>query len=362
MLLLTKRLLVVVMLFGIFSCQKENIISNNNISPNQNYPIGQVDNDQQKIQQGQSSTLIEEQITQTLAFKREIVKSHLLVKDVIYFVFNQLLYHPDILGFQGSTSAEVRTGCPCSTPSGDFPDYLLLLEFGAAGAGCTITTNTTTTPPVAMNTAYTGTITGEFEEPLFTATSGEEFTLSLNNFSVNGITLSDVDIEFYYNNDISNPSYDIKILTPIVVTNGIYTTTIPANSGTQRFGKLRNIMDGGVFTDMPDEPGTYIDNIFGFSISDEKIQCENTVTGATQDFCVDTTIDMLLQPTACGCITDGRMRINDDPACTNVTSGNADTIYDFDAFPATGIEGGCDDVVNETEGGGTPTPISMDSC
>ncbi len=290
----------------------------------------------------------EEEQEQTKLFTRQIAQNYIIIKDIVYLIFRQSIIHPEIFGMlDNPNQAQVRT-CPTSGTTGSFPGTVdLTLDFGGT-TGCT-----TTGLSPAQNT-YTGSIKGEFKTELFSNISGEEFTLSTCGFSINGYQLTDVNIEFYKRSG-SSTTYDIKLLDDLEVTKGNIKTSIAKNIGSERLGNLKYVPDAN---DMDDDPLTFLDNEFKVFIGDNTITCENTATMTSTDYCVDTTTDLLLQPSTCGCLKDGKLRISNDGDCNNP---HTEYLFDSDPSGANPNPGECDEYVEEVTSTGTVN-IPMDSC
>ncbi len=287
----------------------------------------------------------EEEQEQTKLFTRQIAQNYIILKEIIYLVFKRSVFHPELHGMLNDPNqAQVRT-CPTSSTTGSFPGTVdLLLDFGGV-AGCT------TTGLLNAQNTYTGSIKGEFNGPILSTISGTDFTLSTCGFSINGYNLSDVDINF--NKD--GTRFNIFLPQDLEVTKGNIKTTF--HSSTSRIGILKNLADGTT-PDDPDDPSSYIDNEFGIFVSDNIITCENTATMASTDYCIDTTKDLVLKPSTCGCLKEGKLRISDATSCN---TPHTEYFFDSNSSGQSIDPGGCDDYVREETSTGTVN-FQMDSC
>lgn len=173
-------------------------------------------------------------------------------------MISQGINHPEIFGAQSSNNAETRTGCPCSSTTGTFPNPVTLtLEFGTAGAGCTLQND------------YTGSLAFNFSTPLFQQGFDAEFSMAFNNFSINGYDISSAgDVIFNY--DANNMNYMIFLSEDVVVEkDGITTTYKKENDpggGLVDFGTLA--VTDPAEDDDGNLPATFVNNVFQIAIND----------------------------------------------------------------------------------------------
>lgn len=76
-----------------------------------------------------------------------------------------------------------------------------------------------------------------------------------------------------------------------------------------RFGigdQVRKVeTDGGVIPDDPNNPFSYMGNMFSFNFLDASVTCQTSARGPVINLCLDTSMDLEFKTVACSYITDG---------------------------------------------------------
>ncbi len=292
-------------------------------------------------------------------------------KHLIFESLFNVFTTPALHGLQG-VQGDTRDGCVESTlsPASGFPTTL---------------TQTYSTPSGSCSgTVIRPDIIGELSilinAPILTANNGlDDILISITQpLTINGYKLEVLgsgNIQLNYTSGGGEPGYFYYLPTEGVrvtdcsggPTNG-YVTTLMGNdfgSGDQ-VGKV--ITDGGVIPDDPNNPLSYIDNMFSFTISEAPVTCQTSASGPVTNLCVDTSDDLEFQPVACGCITDGTLRVREADCSGNNTNSNA-IQYRF-SDPDT-ADPGCDAVARRRDARttdivttypATNTDISIQSC
>jgi len=231
-----KGMMTFLLLLAFFSCKKENTQINSPVV------ASQVD---------------------VRVYSDQIAQYQTFLKDILTLLISEGVNHPEIFGLQSSNTALTRTGCPCSTTTdtgGGFPKTLTL-EFGAGGAGCTLQND------------YEGSLIFNFNAPLFQQVFDTEFSMSFNNFSINGYNLSSAGSVFFnYNPNIAN--YMIILSEDVVVEKDGITTT---------YKKLTDEI-GGLLE--PSTCGCFLDGLLLLRESTNN-DCNNTVTSVFYEYDVD---------------------------------------------------------------------------
>lgn len=328
------RLLTLFMVLVFFSCQKEPSFKIEIDNPIPNPPTHDVINN--ITNKTNESSLLDNNALNTQA-----VTGILLVKDIFSAILLSSINHPEIFGLQGNpNAAEIRT-CPNSsvTPTGGTFPATMSLDFGAS-PGCS--------PAGVLPVPFIGQMTAIFEEPIFGSGSAEDILISLSSdFSINGYEIAVANGGSINLNYLSG-RYQIELDDDVMVTDPNTGNTTTYHS-TSDFGDVNIIGDAD---DDPNNPLTFVNNAFSMFITDSHVTCSNGTTST--DHCIDITSsanNLTFQPTACGCITGGKLRVNENSDCSSSNSGsNVDTIYDFG-------DGDCD---SEVEVNGTPE--TMLSC
>ena len=289
-----KGMITFLLLFSFFSCKKENTI----------------------IQ----TPVVEPQVDIRI-YSDQIAQYQTFLKDILTLLISEGINHPEIFGFQSSNIAHTRSGCPCSSTTdtgGGFPKTLTL-EFGAGGAGCTLQND------------YEGSLIFNFNNPLFQQGFDSEFSMSFNNFSINGYDISSTgDITFNY--DPNNVNYMIFLSEDVVVEKDGITTTYKSETdtggGLVDFGTLA--VTDPENDDDADFPATFVNNVFLIAISDGSQVCCSNGTDVT-NFCINTTSDdpLEFQPSECGCFQDGLLILRENPNndCNNTVTS---VFYEYD--------------------------------
>ena len=269
-------------------------------------------------------------------YSDQIAEYQTFLKDILIILISQGISHPEIFGVQSSNNAHTRTGCPCSSTTGTFPSPVTMtLEFGSGGAGCTLQND------------YTGNLDFIFTTPLFQQGFDAEFSMSFDNFSINGFNIfSTGDVIFNY--DPNNANYMIFLTEDVVVEKDGITTTYKkqndSGGGLVEFGTLAVTDPAG--DDNGDLPATFVDNVFQIEINDGTQVCCSNGTDLT-NFCISTTAGdpLEFQPSECGCFQDGLLLLRENPNddCNNTV---ASVFYEFDV-DANGVDNeACDGYVS----------------
>ena len=270
-------------------------------------------------------------------YSDQIAQYQTFLKDILTLLISEGVNHPEIFGLQSSNTALTRTGCPCSTTTdtgGGFPKTLTL-EFGAGGAGCTLQND------------YEGSLIFNFNAPLFQQVFDTEFSMSFNNFSINGYNLSSAGSVFFnYNPNIAN--YMIILSEDVVVEKDGITTTYKKLTD-----EIGGLLDFGTLTvtdpandDDADLPATFVNNVFLIAINDGSQVC-CTSGEAVTNFCISTIAGdpLTFQPSTCGCFLDGLLLLRES---TNNDCNNTVTsvFYEYDV-DANGVDNeACDGYVS----------------
>ena len=298
------------MLFAFFSCKKE--------STQINPPI------------------VEPQVD-VRVYTNQIAQYQTFLKDILTLLISEGINHPEIFGLQSSNTAHTRTGCPCSSTTdtgGGFPKTLTL-EFGTGGVGCNLQND------------YEGSLIFNFNNPLFQQGFDAEFSMSFNNFSINGYDLSSAG-NIIFNYDPNNMNYMIFLSEDVVVQKDGITTTYKkqtdAGGGLIDFGALA--VTDPEEDDDADLPATFVNNVFLIAINDGSQVCCTDGEDVT-NFCISTISDdpLTFQPSTCGCFLDGLLLLRENPNddCNNTVTS---VFYDYEVN-ATGIDAGaCDGYVS----------------
>lgn len=257
----------------------------------------------------------------TPAVYQNIIETQLAIFQLLTTIMNEAIKTPALYYFTDNGSAEVRTGCPCTSVSGTtFPKTLTLL-FDDGSGSCT-----------NAGIPYSGSIDVIFNSPLGSSGAGPEIQVTgMTGLMINGYTFNmggTIDMEF--NNGLS---FDYTIAGgPLSSVLGNISTSIPPST-TGSF-TLGNDVNGD---DDPNNPATYIDNAFDVSLDDALITCENLTTGDVSMFCTDTADDIELQPQSCSCPIDGTLRIKDnDGDCSTPVENDNSAVFDFGDGSCTG--------------------------
>ena len=304
-----KGMITFLLLLSFFSCKEEETITN---TP----PINQQ--------------------VEVRIYSDQIAQYQTFLKDILVLMISEGINHPEIFGVQSSNNAHTRTGCPCSSTTGAFPSPVTLtLEFGTGGAGCTLQND------------YEGSLIFDFNNPLFQQGFDSEFSMSFNNFSINGYDISSTG-NILFNYSPANNNYMIFLTEDIAVQKDGITTTYKkqtdAGGGLIDFGTLAVVDQAG--DDDANAPATFVNNVFLIAINDGSQVCCTNGTDIT-NFCISTTADdpLEFQPSTCGCFNDGLLLLRENPNddCNNTVTS---VFYEYDV-DANGVDNeACDGYVS----------------
>lgn len=309
---------------------------------------------------------IEEPIVDPINFKNHAAMGVTVMEDIVSILFQAALQNPQLFyNFQGNT-VETRTDCPSTTEtSGTIGSYPVSLDLdfncSPAHAG-TLPVNIIGTLDVDFNAAILTGSASNVNDIVITPSS--DFQIGDYKIALSGGGTSP-NIKLRWD----GTGYDIKMGnategTTVTVTDDCaacptkgYTSTYTTQHGSDFFGTV--VLDPAGTND-PNDPTTYFDDAFLLEIFDLDVACSNGTT--TTNLCLDTPSSnpLKFQPQTCGCITEGRIRVQDAMMCdpANPITGGTSTTYTFDSSPGAGIEGECDDQIF-VEGVGV---MNMKSC
>ncbi|MEM6964208.1 MAG: hypothetical protein AAF573_05535 [Bacteroidota bacterium] len=307
----------------------------------------------------------------------QTVDAIIILKELLSQLLIGCILEPELWNIQ-SNSVVTRSGCVTSAlsePVGTFPNTLTL-TYDSTSA-CTGSDDNVIQPDVD------GVLTAVVNAPILedVSPSGREFIITLSSpFQIFNHQISiggDGTIELEYSAD-GYLVYFPNDVTITDVTGGLtdgYITTYESN-GSSSMGKIT--LSDGTIPDDPDNPVTYIDNLFDININETTVNCQSSINDPATIFCLDvssTSNLLMFQPFVCGCITDGVIRLRDITSggnCStssgnNNTNSNSTFIFDFGYDtddPNTSMDlGECDNIVRKEEVGlGTLTFSTMSSC
>lgn len=300
---------------------------------------------------------IVEKVIDSIGFKNHTVEGIMFIEEMVSIMFKGALQNPQLFNMNNDVAIP-RTGCPCQP---GFPASVTYPH--------TITMVFNCTPASSNGVLIKGSLDVRFTGPIMSNAASDIFIKPSADFQIGDykIALTGASDEIYldYRTPATGDFYKIIVgdngASQAVVTDMCsgcptenYTTTYSTDRTNNTFGDLF-LIDAGNTHDMNDLT-TYFDDEFSLRFFKLNAHCENT-DGDEFDMCLDTSENLVFSPLACGCVTEGKLRIRDGSDCsTNGPNSNLSVTDEYDFG-----DGTCNDTVNKEDNTGITT-INMKSC
>ena len=282
-------------------------------------------------------------------FRQAIINTETALLMTLVTIIKEAILQPALHGVVGNY-AQTRA-CPTSSTvnnPGDTFDKTLTLNFSD-------TAPPNNTSCIANNITYSGIMDIIFEAPIgiqdpddidIELTTMTNFVANGYAFDLNGVTIQlEQTSGLSYSYTIAGPGGSSLDCSKDNDLGETITTSIPAET----MGSFTLDFEpppGG--DDDINNPETFVNNPFSFSVDDTNITCTNATTGVTSSFCVSTAENIRMDPfdiDGCACPIDGTLQIADNRAvCDAGNPLDASNSAQFDFG-----DGTCDTEVTELE-------------